>query len=102
MARTFRTLLLAAAVFAAPAGLAVAADGGKCTIATKGDGPVAKACAEGGVKKAKQVMKDMTKEAKKKGWKGDCDTCHKDTESKYDLTDNGKQEMEKMLAALKK
>lgn len=97
---TIRTLILSAALVAPVS--AFAADGGKCTIATKPETDVGKACAAGGVKEAKKVMKQMTKDAKKKGWKGDCDTCHKDTESKFDLTDGAKQEMEKMMAALKK
>ncbi len=97
---TVRTLILSVALFAPAA--ASAADGGKCTIATKPDTEIGKACAAGGVKEAKKVMKQMTKDAKKKGWKGDCDSCHKDTESKFDLTDNGKAEMEKMMAVLKK
>lgn len=97
----FRSLILSACL-AVPAASAVAADGGKCTIATKPETEVGKACASGGVKEAKKVMKEMTKAAKKKGWKGDCDSCHKDSEAKFDLTDNAKQEYEKMQAALKK
>jgi hypothetical protein len=98
---TLRTLVLSVALVAPAAG-AFAADGGKCTIATKPDTEVGKACAAGGVKEAKKKMKEMTKAAKKNGWKGDCDTCHKDTEAKFDLTDSAKQEFEKMQAALKK
>jgi hypothetical protein len=49
-----------------------------CTVATKGDSPVAKACAKGGVKEAKRTMKDMAKAAKKAGMeKVECDDCHK-------------------------
>ncbi len=95
-----RTLILTA-VFAAPAGLALAADGAKCTIA-KPDSDVGKACAAGGVKEAKKVMKEMVKAAKKKEWKGDCDTCHKDTEGKFELTDTGRDDFAKMVALLKK
>jgi len=78
-----------------------AKDAGKCTIATKGDSPVAKACAEGGIKAAKKVMKDMTKKAKAAGVKFDCDDCHKD-DTKYTLSDDAGDKMKKMIAALEK
>lgn len=73
----------------------------KCTIATKGDSPTAKACAEGGIKQAKTVMKQMVKAAKAGGVKFDCDDCHKDTESKYELTSDAREKFKKMLAAIK-
>jgi hypothetical protein len=50
----------------------------KCTIATKDKNAVVDACKEGGIKKAKSVMKAMQKKGKEKGLKFECDTCHKD------------------------
>ena len=41
--------------------------GENCVIAVKGTSPVAKACAEGGVKRAKVVMKAIVKAAKAAG-----------------------------------
>ncbi len=72
----------------------------KCTLATKGDSQVAKACAEGGLAAAKKAMKVMVKAAKANGVKFECDDCHKDTDGKYELTADGKDKFKKLLAAL--
>lgn len=77
------------------------ADDNKCSIATKGDSPVAKACADGGFKKAKQVMKELTKKAKAAGLKTECDDCHRDDET-YDLADDARENFKKMLAAIER
>jgi RNA polymerase sigma factor (sigma-70 family) len=50
----------------------------KCHIAVKDDSPVTKACKEGGIKKAKSVMKAMQKVGKASGLKFECDDCHRD------------------------
>jgi hypothetical protein len=47
-----------------------------CTMATKGDSPVAKACREGGIKAAKVSMKELLKSARANGVKYQCDDCH--------------------------
>ena len=47
-----------------------------CKNATKGNSPVAKACATGGIPAAKAVMRDMIAAAKRKGQGFECDTCH--------------------------
>ncbi len=80
-------------------GVVFAQGDGKCVIATKGDSPIVKACTEGGIKGAKKAMKDMVKAGKAAGVKFDCDDCHKDTEGKYDLTDDAKDKFKKLLAA---
>jgi len=64
-----------------------------CTIAKDEKTDIGKACKEGGIKRAKTVMKEMTKKAKKKGMKIDCDTCHKD-ETKWTLIDEAKKKYE--------
>ena len=74
------------------------ADDGKCTIATKGDSPTAKACTKGGRAEAKKVMKEMVKVAKGKGQKFTCDGCHKDLDN-YELTKNGAEDFKKLEAA---
>ena len=79
------------------AGAASAGDEGKCTIATKGDSPTAKACAKGGRAEAKKVMKEMVKVAKGKGQKFTCDGCHKDLDN-YELTKNGTEDFKKLEA----
>jgi hypothetical protein len=78
-----------------------AADG-KCTIATKGDSPVAKACKTGGIKQATTTMKAMKKAGAAKGVKYDCDDCHKDVAAaNYALTGDAQEKFKKLLAAQK-
>jgi hypothetical protein len=87
--------LTAAAVLAlAPGGASWAAK--SCTIAVKGDSPVAKACQEGGIDAAKKVMKSLRNEARDKGMKVDCDTCHRN-EDNWALTDQARDQFRKML-----
>jgi hypothetical protein len=73
----------------------------KCTIAIKGEeNAVTKACKEGGIKKAKSVMKAMQKAGKAKGLKVDCDTCHKDeTAGVWTLTKDAEAKFKELLAA---
>ena len=78
-------------------GKAFAGDGGKCTIATSGDSPTAKACAKGGRTEAKKMMKQMVKQAKDKGQKFTCEGCHKDLDN-YELTKNSKEDFKKLEA----
>jgi hypothetical protein len=104
MTRSFAkttTIVFLSALFAffltrsAPAS---AADEGKCTLPTKGDTPTARACAKGGRAEAKKVMKEMVKNAKEKGVKFTCDSCHKDLDN-YALTPNGEADYKKLEAA---
>jgi hypothetical protein len=85
-------------IVALNASVASAADDTKCTIATKGDSPTAKACAKGGRAEAKKIMKEMVKSAKAKGTKFTCDGCHKDLDN-YELTKNGADDYKKLEAA---
>jgi hypothetical protein len=79
-----------------------AADDNKCTIAVKNDNEVVKACKEGGIKKAKTIMKKMQKDAKAKGVKHDCDDCHKDeANANWTLNKDAEEKFKKMLAAIK-
>ena len=94
------TLLSAAALFLISIGTAGAADEGKCTIATKGDSPTAKACEKGGRAAAKKLMKDMVKQAKANGQKYTCDGCHKDLDN-YELTKTATEDYKKLEAAVK-
>jgi len=74
----------------------------KCTIATKDDNEVVKACKEGGIKKAKSVMKAMQKKGKEKGLKYECDECHKDESAgNWTLKDGAEDKFKKLLAAQK-
>jgi hypothetical protein len=69
-----------------------------CNIATKGDSPVAKACASGGLVDAKRTMRDLVKSGKKAGVKFECDDCHKNDVG-YDLTLQARENFKKLLAA---
>lgn len=69
-----------------------------CNIATKGDSPVAKACASGGLVDAKRTMRDLVKNGKKAGVKFECDDCHKNDVG-YDLTPQARENFKKLLAA---
>ena len=70
----------------------------KCTIATKPDSEVGKACASGGRAAAKKDMKEMVKKAKANGQKFTCENCHKDLDN-YALTKNGQEDFKKLIAA---
>ena len=93
----FAAPLSAAALLFLLIGTAGAADEGKCTIATKGDSPTARACAKGGRAEAKKMMKEMVKQAKGGGQKFTCDGCHKDLDN-YELTKNSKEDFKKLQA----
>lgn len=80
------------------AAVGFAAEGDKCTIATKGDSPVAQACAQGGVKAAKAKMKELVKTAKASGTKFDCDSCHKN-DTTFELQTDARDNFKKLLAA---
>ena len=95
-----RAILLG--VFVTTAAAAVkgfATEDNKCTIATKGDSPVAKACAQGGVKAAKDKMKELVKTAKDNGVKFDCDNCHKDPDKGFELSSDARDKFKRLLAA---
>ena len=100
MFRMFTAALSFSALVAFAAGPAIGADAGKCTISTKGDHPVAKACAKGGIKEAKKTMKAMVKQAKDAGKKWECDSCHKNEED-WKLTADGEKLFKEMLALQK-
>jgi hypothetical protein len=96
------TLLTGVLASVALAGTSFAEDSAPCKLATKGDTRVAKACTDGGIKKAKAVMKEMLKEGKTAGVKMDCDDCHKDDTHYDQLTAEAKDKFKKLVAALDK
>lgn len=79
-------------------GAARAGGEAKCTIATKPESEVGKACASGGRPAAKKDMKEMVKKAKANGQKFTCEGCHKDLDT-YALTKNGQEDFKKLVAA---
>jgi hypothetical protein len=95
---------VAAAQPTAPAAAAPAAYTGPdpCTLATKGDSPVAKACAEGGIKAAKVKMKELLKAGRAAGAKYQCDDCHTNDADYAQLGKGADEKFAKLLAATKK
>ncbi len=87
-------------LFLAAAPLAARADDNTCTIATKGNSPVADACKKGGRKAAEEVMEGLVKAAKAKGTKLKCKGCHEDMDN-FKLKDNAGEDFKKLLAAAK-
>jgi hypothetical protein len=78
------------------------ADDNACTIApkSKDKNAVTKACEEGGIKKAKSVMKAMQKKGKDKGLKFECDDCHKDEAAgNWSLNKDAEEKFKKLVAA---
>jgi hypothetical protein len=74
--------------------------GDRCTIATRGDNPVVRACREGGIKKAKAVMKSLQKAAKDKGLKAECDDCHRDESAgNWALRDDARARFKRLIEA---
>jgi hypothetical protein len=96
MSRFFGSAVALAFILAVSGG--ARADGGKCTLATKGDSPTAKACAKGGRDEAKKLMKEMVKKAKANGQKFTCEGCHKDLDN-YELTKDAKTDYKKLEEA---
>jgi hypothetical protein len=94
--------LIAICLFAlGAAGVASAGDKGPCKIATKGDTPTAKACAQGGRDAATKLMKDMVKQGKAKGLTFKCESCHSDLDS-YELTKNATDDYKKLEVTMAK
>jgi hypothetical protein len=77
-----------------------------CKLATKGDSPVANACAKGGFKAAKKLMQDMVHDAKKAKDKRElkCDSCHDGVDDgRYDvLRKEGSDRFKDLLSVLEK
>jgi RNA polymerase sigma-70 factor (ECF subfamily) len=71
---------------------------GACVIVTRTEGPIAKACAEGGRAAAKKEMKALVFQAKRAGRKYTCEQCHRDLDS-YVLTDGAQSNFDELLTA---
>jgi len=85
-------------------GPSVSAGDGQCKLATKGNSEVAMACKEGGVGKARPLMKKMVLKARAKmGQDLDCNTCHEGGDDvRYDLLKkDGRAQFDKMVVILK-
>jgi hypothetical protein len=99
MVRKLRGMLLVLTVGSVVAISGAALADKPCAIATKGDSPVAKACASGGLVDAKRAMRDLVKAGKKANLKYECDDCHRN-DTGYDLTPQARENFKKLLAAV--
>ena len=105
LARLLSRSLLVVAPFAVAAlapgpRLAAAADAEPCAIAVKGDNPVVKACADGGIPKAKRAMKELVRTAKARGTKMECTDCHVAIDE-WKLKDGATDRFRKLLEVAK-
>lgn len=73
-----------------------------CVLATKGDSPIAKACREGGIKAAKQAMKELTKAGRAAGVKYQCDDCHTNDADYAQLGKGAEEKFARLVAASRK
>jgi hypothetical protein len=70
-----------------------------CKLA-KGESPVAKACAEGGIPRAKQVMKEMVRQGREAGVKLECDQCHKEPGQYEILLSDAREKFKRLQQAI--
>jgi hypothetical protein len=68
-----------------------------CHMALTGDSPVAKACSEGGERRAMDLMQLFVKRAQAEGFKFKCATCHVDEDDRSRLAPNADVEFRKLL-----
>jgi hypothetical protein len=68
-----------------------------CHMALTGDSPVAKACSEGGERRAMDLMQLFVKRAQAEGFKFKCATCHVDEDDRSRLAPNADAEFRKLL-----
>jgi hypothetical protein len=73
-----------------------------CKLATDGDSPVDQACRQGGIKAAKQAMKDLLRDGRKAGVKHECDDCHTDDADYSKIAKDAKEKFGKLLDAVGK
>jgi hypothetical protein len=73
----------------------------RCRLSREGS-PVARACKEGGIQRAKALMKLMQKQGKAAGLKFECDECHRDESAgSWTLKDGAEDKFKKLLAAIR-
>jgi hypothetical protein len=70
-----------------------------CTVAVRGDSPVARACREGGQKAAKNTMKNLITQARAGGASFRCDDCHLNTDNYAQLGTGVDEKFRRLLAA---
>jgi hypothetical protein len=68
-----------------------------CKMALTGDSPVAKACSEGGERRAIDMMTLFVKRARAEGFNFKCGTCHLDEDDRSKLAPNADSEFRKLL-----
>jgi len=68
-----------------------------CHMALTGDSPVARACSEGGERRAMDLMQLFVKRAQAEGFKFVCASCHLDEDDRSRLAPNADADFRKLL-----
>ena len=68
-----------------------------CKMALTGESPVAKACSEGGVRQAINLMQSFVKRARAQGIMFECIDCHADEDDRSQLTPMAESNFRKLL-----
>lgn len=68
-----------------------------CQMALLGESPVAKACSEGGTKRAVEMMQTFVKRARAEGIMFDCNDCHPVEDEYFKLAPQADLEFRKLL-----
>ena len=68
-----------------------------CRMALAGESPVAKACSEGGVRKAIEMMQSFVRRARAEGFVFECTDCHPDEDDHSKLAPHAEAEFRKLL-----
>jgi len=82
------------------AGASSGAESERCTIATRSDSVIRDACDRGGREEASRTMRQIVKQAYKRGIADyKCTRCHQDLEA-YDLRENARDDLARILVRL--
>jgi hypothetical protein len=71
-----------------------------CKHALKGDSPIVRACAEGGIASAKATMKKLVKDGRAAGMKLTCESCHASEQDFSKLQKDAHGKLDRLLAAV--
>ena len=68
-----------------------------CRIGGHGDSPVDKACNLGGVRAAKEAMRELVRKGKAQGLRYQCDDCHSNPEDVSQLNDAARDRFKQLV-----
>jgi hypothetical protein len=73
-----------------------------CRIGGRGDSPVDKACNLGGVRAAKEAMRELVRKGRAQGLRYQCDDCHSNPEDITQLSDTARDRFKQLVDAASK